>query len=678
MALNDNSPSINVVSKEEFEKRVESVFNLIWESLSRSFGPYGAPTIILDYPYSHVTKDGYTIMKNLMMDTSKTLIDQSIFNMASDVCGRLNYSVGDGTTTAVIATNSIYQRYRQYKKYITENFVLPREITRKFSNIKNDIEVELRSRSKEIRSDSPEELYNNIHDVVYISSNGDELITNLIADLYKELNFPAISCEIAQDGITRSDIIDGYKLNLCLNDKLYINSDEMVMNSENSDILIFGVRITQDIYEKILKPIDKLCFVRGRKLIVAAPYYDEVTLNQVIRCDLNNEYKQRKTVNMILTTYQATSNHDRTLINDFALLCNTMVIGRPLVKYILDELESGTPIQNILYMDSRCIPNTKCIFDHKETNRYGLYIYGVDTIPEGSVSVEQPIERSIPVGFVKKSRLGLDTSIFTGFYYDKNKYEILKADAYKEMKDLENKYQKLGTFNLEVSKAQQRYYALNLKMGVVYVGGDSELSQKMMKDTIDDAILAAASAFEHGVILGCNTTLLQSIEKIIKNEKYDEIDNILINILYYGFMDVYSTMLGNAFESIDLFEESSLDCYTILDDSDIYTLACMYNNKLNEFFKKDLKLDINILTDVVKSILDRDKSSDNGKYIELHDIIITYSIKANKVFDVSKMEWSDEIINSTQTDLEVLTAVIDLMGILISGNQLIVTNRHNF
>ena len=66
----EKDPMINVISKEEFEERVQKVFHLLWETLSKSFGPYGAPTLIYKYPYSHVTKDGYTIMKNLSFVSS--------------------------------------------------------------------------------------------------------------------------------------------------------------------------------------------------------------------------------------------------------------------------------------------------------------------------------------------------------------------------------------------------------------------------------------------------------------------------------------------------------------------------------------------------------------------------------------------------------------------------------
>ena len=55
-------PAINVISKEDFEIRVEKVFNLLWKTLAKSFGPYGAPTLICNYPWRHMTKDGFTIV----------------------------------------------------------------------------------------------------------------------------------------------------------------------------------------------------------------------------------------------------------------------------------------------------------------------------------------------------------------------------------------------------------------------------------------------------------------------------------------------------------------------------------------------------------------------------------------------------------------------------------------
>ena len=181
------------------------------------------------------------------MDASEQLVDQAIANMASDICGRLNYSVGDGTTSAVIATNSIYQNYLKHKEELQKKFIMPRDIIQIYNNIKNRIINNLHKYVKSINSNNPEELYDNIYKIVYISSNGDQLISSYIADMYKELQFPGITCELAPDGITKKRIISGYQFDLVLNDKLYINSDDNTMNISNADIIFFSVKITKEI-----------------------------------------------------------------------------------------------------------------------------------------------------------------------------------------------------------------------------------------------------------------------------------------------------------------------------------------------------------------------------------------------------------------------------------------------
>lgn len=659
-------PDINVISKEEFEIRVQKVFHLLWKTLSKSFGPYGAPTLILNYPFHHVTKDGYTIMKNLQMNASETFVDQAINNLCSDICGRLNYSVGDGTTTAVIATNSIYQNYMKVKDELNNSFILPRDVIYKYDIIKERIISHLNKYITPIKNDNIDLLAKNIYNVVFVSSNGDKVISDYITNLYKELKFPAITCELATDGITKSRIVEGYQLNLLLNDKLYINSDDNVMNLENADIIIFSIKVNKDIYEKILVPLNIQSKLRGRHLIVAAPYYDEMALGQVIRRDLNYEYNKTKDINMVLTTYQANSAHSRKIINDFSVLCNTMVIDKPMCQTIMDDLNNGNQINQIFNIDGRLIQGIKCLAVEDNTNKLVQYVYGIDTIPDGYHASDSAkhgetfyVDSNIPLGFVKRCSLGLKTSIFKDLVYDQERLNQIKHEAQIELEEVEAKYQKLGTFNIEVGLAQQRFYALNLKMGIIEVGADSELSQKLLKDSVDDAVRAAASAYNHGIILGCNTHMIKTIEEII-NETTDEIDVTLLNILYEGFLDVYRTVLSNAFKDFDLLESGNE-----LNIDDII-------NKLDKTFKKNISFDTNILEKVCKKII--------NKYgnISIHNLLIFYGLEIEKVFDIAKFEYSSLVVNSAQTDEEILKATIDLIALLIVGNQMVVTQRHNF
>jgi hypothetical protein len=62
----------------------------------------------------------------------------------------------------------------------------------------------------------------------------------------------------------------------------------------------------------------------------------------------------------------------------------------------------------------------------------------------------------------------------------------------------------------------------------------------------------------------------------------------------------------------------------------------------------------------------------------LHNFIIFISINTQEVFDVSTFKFSDKVINSVETDRQILTATIDLISILMTGNQFLVTQKHNF
>lgn len=662
-----SEPRVNVISKESYETRVEKVFKLLWSTLSKSFGPYGAPTLIYNYPYSHVTKDGFTIMKNLSMDASEQLVDQAIANMASDVCGRLNYAVGDGTTSAVIATYSIYNNYLKYKKELDVNMVMPRDIIYSIKNLKNDIIAELDKYRQSIRSENPDELYNNIYNVVYISSNGDEEISNYIASLYKELKFPGISCELATDGITKKRLINGFKLDLVLNDKLYINSDNDSMIESNCDIVILNVRITKEVYDKILKPLNEQSRIRGRKLIVCASTYDETALMQTIRRDLTNEYQKKKDINMVLTTYRSVSEYLRLTINDFATLCNTIIIDRSIKNDIIEKLDSGKSILEVFNFDERDnIPNLTCLAQSKDG---AVKCTNTDIIKCKFNKIFELDEDAVRVGFAGNVNIGMKNSTFSDFYYNQNSYDAILKDAEITMRETEERYKKLGTFNLVVNQAQQRYYALKLKMGVIEVGGDSELSQKLFKDSVDDAIKAAASAYDHGIILGCNVLLINSITAILNaaEELYKTVPSrklmteiIVLKILRDGFVDVYKTVLSNAFPNSTLYFKTKDDI----------------KEKLLEIFHENILPDN--FDECADIIIANAKKRCNYTNLTVHDIIIETSMFMNLVFDVTTKRFTNKVINSTQTDEEIVTATVDLISILMTGNQMIVTQKHNF
>ncbi len=681
-SIYDIAPRVNVLSKELFEDRAQKVFKLAWESLSKSFGPYGAPTIICNYPFRHVTKDGFTIMKNLSMDTSNTLLDQAILDMASDICGRLNFTVGDGTTTAVIATNSIYQSYLKVKKDLDMSMVLPRDILKRFDILKEDIYKALTDVAIPIRSDNRDELAENIRDVVYISSNGDEEITSYISEFYRKHGAPAISCELSQDGTTKVRDIVGYKFNLVLNDRLYINSDNDAAELDNADIIIFSKRITANTYQYILKPLNENCRVRGRHLIVAAPLYDEVAMTQVIGPDLNAEYRSSHDVNLILTSYKAISAHHKRLLNDFAMLMNATVITEAMERDIIESSKRGVNICELINIDNRNIYGIQCVARNLEENQYFAFadLPNVrDDLEKGyEVFTNKPTDPLL--GYTSHCKLGLKSSLFSGeMYYDKGLYDATVKEAEAKLKEVEDKYAKLGTFNVEVAQAQERVYSLKLSMGVIEVGAPTDMSQGMLKDSVDDAIKAAASAFDHGVVYGCNVDLIRILDEL-KSKYKSNVDKLLIDILFNGFVDVYRTVLTNAFKDVTLVREQSASTEDLVATaksiiSAFFAEKGKYNDSItiNNTFGNKYELDGYLL-----EFFKNDVIRNNLSLATIHNFLIFISINNREVFDVSTFTFSDKVINSVETDRQILTATIDLISILMTGNQFLVTQKHNF
>lgn len=659
--LNTKEPRVNVISQEKFRERVKKVFEELGEILGRSFGPYGAPTIISMYPYMHVSKDGFTIAKNLVYAKDEGTLDAAIHRMAMDICGRLNNTVGDGTTTAIIATNEIYKAFNET---VNVRRVLPRDAMKAFEIVKNKAVESLKERSTTIQSDDADELAENIRKVVYISSNGDDVYTDMISDIYRKLKIPAITVEKSADGETRCEIIEGYQAPVSLNDLLYINTDNGTMVENNLDVLVFNVSITEEIYNSIIKPLWTVSHgMLGRKLLIIATNYDVRALDKVIARDINNEWNKTHNSSLILTTIKNTSSMLKKKLYDLAMLLNTTVIDRDTAKLIMaGDVTEGQNILKKVDITDRQIPNIYTINDKgtlvlsKEGEKY----------LNGDLT-EDPIMR---VGFVDRVEIGKKNGVFKGFHYDEIRYQKHLDEAKKDVEEAVNKYSKLGTFNLEIPMAQSRYYALLMKLGTISVGADSELNQQLTVDAVDDAVKAAASAFNNGVVRGCNTTLIGALIDIANDaESSGEnplVRNAAINMAK-GFMMVQYKVLANAFPPI-------LDKFYTIDDIHSNAFLSNFENtfgvKFEDVFESgspyEVEKDIRYVFDVLY------KDDIENFAVDVYDVIIAYAVYMDKVFDVTTRKFTDTVVNSVETDIEVIKSVSDLISILINGNQMVI------
>lgn len=591
------TPVTNTLNKDEFENRIQPVFQTLEDRLSKSFGPYGSNTIICDYPYTSTTKDGWTIMKQILFADP---LDRAISQMVTDICGRLNNTVGDGTTTAIIATNALYRSYRESKGRRLDG-VLPRDIISAFHKCADKIVDCLQKNFVKFMDISNEEEFGKtIRNVVRVSSNGDENLTEIIGSIYDELKFPAIDIQLAADGITKKKVIDGYSINTSLTDKLYINNDNKTATYTNMDVVIFEHKVTSAIFKDILIPLNMQCAARGRHLLVIAPFYDEHAIDGIIKDTLNAEYRRTKDINMVLTVCAARNEKDRKCLGDLAMLFNTVPISNATAEEIIKAV-SAEPrlITGCFNFDYRNIPNIR-VFDSSTGD------FKISQGNERSM-LDEDIKFVTDLGFCEYAELGLKNSIFRGFYYDEDLYKVHYAEAEQDLNDAIEKYKAMGTFNLETSWARQRLSALKLKMATIEVGGESQLSQGMMRDVVDDAVKAAASAYNNGTVLGCHACLRKAI-LMCMDDATDRVERYACEILLDAFHHVHETLLRN-------------------------------------------------------------KYGDNDA--KIRDIVAATDTLENGVYDIVTETMSHDIVTSADTDIQILRATMDLASLLISGNQFV-------
>ena len=605
------APSYNVLSQEDFQKRAGEIFKILNEVLSRSLGAYGAPTIISNYPYTHSTKDGYTIANNIRFDhISGESVDRVIAGMAMDICARLNYAVGDGTTSAIVATASIYKAMQESKKDFSS--IRPRHLLHIFDVIKDKV-IEIIERDKTMIEDK--DMVEIIKNIVSVSSNNDTEIVDIITNIYEDLRYPAIRSEKSDSAGLTYEIIKGYNIDVRLGDFIYVNTDSKRAEYTNAEVLIYDHQIRRDTYLRILKPLSHILAQLGRHLICIATSYEENALRTIISTDLKEEFEIHKDISLVICSTAYRTKLEQQKLQDLAMLCNTTIITREMDEAMVEEVET-TPIYKIINLSKREIEGLRTIAgDEEEEQQVRIIEDKVGNIPTEADNY------LLRLGFVDTVSIGEKSSFFKPTHYNEDLYKKALDEASNNIQNVLTQYKMLGTYTVEVQEAKARYTALNMKSAIIYVGGDSDLSRGYRMDAVDDAIRAAESAFEYGYVPGCNLSITAALEEITNDclvkmgeDASDEDYKLMYDIskiLSEGFKTIYRTVLRNKFTH-----------------------------------EKDSFL----------------------------DLIIQKSMLSGKVYDLTTDKENEWIINSAKTDIEILTASVDLLKMLLTGNQVIMTD----
>jgi chaperonin GroEL len=208
---------------------------------------FGAPT---------VTKDGVTVAKEIELDDP---YENMGAQMVKEVASKSSKDAGDGTTTATIYAESIYQ---EGLKNITAG-ANANQVKRGIDKAVNALVEELRSMSKEISSS------NEIAQVGSCSANQDEQIGKIIAEAMEKVGKDGvITVEEGKSLETEVELLEGMQFDKgYLSPHFVTNQAEMVCEMEDAYVLIHEKKIES---AKDLLPILTKVAESGRSLLIIA------------------------------------------------------------------------------------------------------------------------------------------------------------------------------------------------------------------------------------------------------------------------------------------------------------------------------------------------------------------------------------------------------------------------
>jgi chaperonin GroEL len=203
-----------------------------------------------------------------------------------------------------------------------------------------------------------------------------------------------------------------------------------------------------------------------------------------------------------------------------------------------------------------------------------------------------------------------------------------KVKGFKEkLEELLSKDDLSSDDEYETYELKRRISSLTDSTAIIHVGGKS-LTERMTRERlIEDAIFASKSALKYGVIPGGNIM----IPKILRTYGEDLTDQLIKKYSYIQADDVKSFF----YQFLDILETAFLESYA---------------NVLNNSYFSEVE---------VKGVIEKCMRDDKFYNLKLH---IYEDIKET------------EVINSVDTDIQILRSVISIIGILATSNQFITLN----
>ena len=295
------------------QSSLKSGVKKLCDAVSITMGPRGKLVLIEKHNEPpHLTKDGATVAKNIVLEDRVEDLGAKLLKQASENTATV---AGDGSTTSTVLAKELYFRSSQA---LQTGIGSPSEIC-ELLNKKVDEVVDF-LKDKSIKVSSNDEIKN----VATISANGDDYIGELISNAMSEVGTSGlVTVEKSKTTTTELKLVRGVKIDRGYVSPYFVNDNEKQKTVlEDPLVLILSCKLNS--LTQILPVLEKI-HQTGKSLFVVANDYDQEAIQALIA----NVSKGLLQICAVRSPFYGEKRNQ--ILNDLASALDTKVI------YDLDE-----------------------------------------------------------------------------------------------------------------------------------------------------------------------------------------------------------------------------------------------------------------------------------------------------------------------------------------------------
>lgn len=317
-----------VLFNEDVWSAIKRGIDTVANSVSSTLGPRGRNVIITQGVKPVITNDGVTVAKSIQLKDEKENIGAQLL---IEVASKANDVAGDGTTTATLLGQAIFNKGLKYLLAGANPL-----------KIKKGIDIATASVVEYLKKEAkPVETKEDITKVATISANNDKELGELIADAISRVGKDGvITVEESKGMDTYTDVVEGMQFNKGYLSPYFItNVDKQTVEMKEPVLLFTDLKLNS--MQDLVPLLNQVVQSKRPLVLIADEIGNEVLSNLVLN-------KMRGVFSVVALQAPMFGDKRKEMLQDLSILCGgtyvTSDLGMKLDNLTLENLGQASSI----------------------------------------------------------------------------------------------------------------------------------------------------------------------------------------------------------------------------------------------------------------------------------------------------------------------------------------------